>query len=88
MSSHIRFGNVLRQFSHFNVKLREIDFDLKIAQCTTRGQMQRWIMRKAEALREVSEAKRERSETEELERQYAALEAKKKKEQEEAASKK
>jgi len=76
-----RFGKMLRRFSHLNVKLREIDFDLKIAQCKTEGQMRRWLEKKALAIHEVESVKKEMAETDELEEKYAALERQKKLEQ-------
>ena len=77
-----RHGKVRREHAHLNVTLREIDFDLKLVQSTTVGQMKRWMVRKAVALQEVEERRKEVEEVEELERRAKEIAEKKKQEAE------
>lgn len=78
-----RFGKKLRRFSHMRVVVREIDFNLKIAQAVSINQKKRWIMLKRMAIEEEMEARKEREEMEDLERQAREVLEKKKKNQKE-----
>lgn len=73
-----RFGVKHRRHSHMRVVLREIDFNLKIAQAATRSQKRKWITLWRLAMQEEKAARSEREEIEELERQAAEVLEKKK----------
>lgn len=73
-----RAGVKHRRHAHMRVVLREIDFNLKIAQAETKSQKQKWIMLWRMAMLEEKEARKERDEMEELEKQAQAVLDKKK----------
>jgi hypothetical protein len=73
-----RHGKVRREFSHMNVTLREIDFDLKVVQSTSLGQMRRWLLYKGMALQDMEQKQAEAKEMEELERKAQEIAEKKK----------
>ena len=56
------------------VKLREIDFKLKIAQATTLTQKQKWLQKLQDVDDIVESSRKEKEELEELERQAAEIE--------------
>lgn len=76
-----RSGKVRREFSHMNVTLREIDFDLKVAQSTSLGEMRRWLLFKGIALEAMELKQAEAKEMEELERKAQEIAEKKKAEE-------
>ena len=63
-----RSGKKLHRFSHFNVKLREIDWELKVAQAQSLHQKQRWFEKYLSSKEEAEMVKKEAEELEELER--------------------
>lgn len=73
-----RHGKVRREFAHFNVTLREIDFDLKLVQSKTVNEMRRWLLHKAVVVQEVEQRQAEAKEMEELERKAQEIAEKKK----------
>jgi hypothetical protein len=64
-----------------NVTLREIDFDLKVAQSTSLGEMRRWLLFKGIALEAMELKQAEAKEMEELERKAQEIAEKKKAEE-------
>jgi len=64
-----RMGKKVHKHAHIRIILREIDFNLKIAQSITKGQKKKWIKLKRLAMSEEREARKERSEIEALERE-------------------
>lgn len=74
-----RHGEVRREFSHLNVTLREIDFDLKMVQSKTLGEMKRWLMHKAMVSEEQKKMNVEAKEMEILERRAQEIAEKRRK---------
>jgi ribosomal protein L22 len=72
-----RSGKMARRFAHIRIVLREIDFPLKIMQCTSVNQRRKWIKKMEVALKEVKEYDEEREEIEGLEREVAEMKKKK-----------
>ena len=72
-----RSGKMARRFAHIRIVLREIDFPLKIMQCTSVNQRRKWIKKMEVALKEVKEYDTERKEIEGLEREVAEMKKKK-----------
>jgi len=75
-----RAGKMHRRFSHARVVLREIDFPLKIMQCTSLNQRQKWKSRMEVALEDQAVYLKEKEELEALEK-AAKEEVRKKKEE-------
>lgn len=74
-----RAGKMHRRFSHARVVLREIDFPLKIMQCTSLNQRNKWVSRMEAALEDQAEYWKEKEELDALEKE--AQEVRKKKEE-------
>lgn len=72
-----RMGRKYHRFAHFNLKLREIDWELKVAQAQSLHQKQQWFEKYAMSKQEAVEARKEREELEELERQAKEIEIQK-----------
>ncbi len=72
-----RAGKMYRRFSHVRVVLREIDFPLKIMQCTSVNQRKKWVERMESALRDQAAYRKEREEIEALEREVEEMKRKK-----------
>jgi len=64
-----RSGTKRRRHSHIRLVLREIDFQLKIAQAKTLNQKKRWAIKRALAEAEGETAQAEREEIKQLERE-------------------
>jgi len=77
-----RAGKMHRRFSHIRLVLREIDFPLKIVQCTSINQRNKWIQRMNTALEDQEKYQAEKEEIEELEREVEEMQRKKKAEEE------
>ena len=72
-----RIGKKYHRYANFNVKLREIDWELKIAQAQSLHQKQEWFEKYLAAKQEAKEARKEREEIEALEKQQKEMEARK-----------
>jgi len=72
-----RHGKMARRFSHIRIVLREIDFPLKIMQCTSVNQRRQWVKRMEASMKEVAEYDEEREEIEALEKEVAEMKMKK-----------
>jgi len=68
-TSSYRSGTKRRRHSHIRLVLREIDFQLKIAQAKTLNQKKRWAIKRALAEAEGETAQAEREEIKQLERE-------------------
>jgi len=72
-----RSGKMHRRFSHVRVVLREIDFPLKILQCTSINQREKWVARMEVGLREQAEYRKEKEEIDSLEKEVKEMQRKK-----------
>lgn len=72
-----RAGKMHRRFSHVRLVLREIDFPLKIMQCTSINQRKKWVKKMEIALQEQAEYMKEKEEIDALEREVAEMKKKK-----------
>lgn len=68
-----RAGKMYRRFTHIRIVLREIDFPLKIMQCTSINQRNQWVKKMELAKTEVEEYQVEKEEIEALEREAEAV---------------
>jgi len=75
-----RAGKMYRRFTHIRIVLREIDFPLKIMQCTSINQRNQWAKRMELATREVEEYQMEKEEIEALEKEAEEMKIKKQEE--------
>jgi large subunit ribosomal protein L22 len=72
-----RAGKMHRRFSHVRLVLREIDFPLKIMQCTSVNQRKRWVEKMEIGLKDQAEYRKEKEEIEALEREVEEMKRKK-----------
>jgi len=72
-----RHGKKYHRFSHLNLKLREIDFELKVAQAPNLNQKKKWFALYHAAKQDAEEAKAERDEIKKLEQELKQVEEKK-----------
>lgn len=68
-----RTGRKERRHSHMRVVLREIDFDLKIAQSKTPGERRKWFNKAVGAKEMADISNRERAELQALDKAAAAM---------------